>query len=267
MTPLPDESPAKAGKNVDNTEDTTPLSPWREFFRHNIRTSLTAAIFTVLIELGFYFVGEILQAGKLNSTLAALAAGAIWVPLASGPLSVGARDVFGGLLRGGIVADASAITLIVLWLTTPYLTFMAAVKIYCIYAAMAVFAVAAARFTLYKGGPTAGYTVAVAAAVLIFASLASPFWVEGPAGSVPPSLRDGVVEWSVYANPFYCVLAAVVRKTGYIWHEQGMMYETISHIRDFTPPAAKWYTSAVIHIAAAGVLSGLGLIFPNRSRS
>ena len=215
-----------------------------------------AAIATIAVELGIYLLGRACGAGIRNSTLAALATGVLWTAVASGVLAGGGKNSLGSLLRGGIVADASAVVLIVLWLSVPQMTLLAALKVYCIYAAMALAAVAAV--TAAKS-PDGKYTMGVAAAVVMFVSLTTPLWIGGMLAEADPKITRNIVTWATYANPFYCVIAAV-EQMRFVWHRAPLMYH-ITRIGDSAaPPPVPWFAAAAIYACLAVMLSLVSLL-------
>lgn len=213
---------------------------------------LLTAIITLVVELGAYFLGLLCGVGQVDAVLAALAISSVWVALTCGILAAGGEDWLGALLRGGTVADASAVTLIVLWLATPYVTFLAAVEIYCTWVAMALLAVAAVQCARKA---IARYAAALVTGLVLFAALSTPFWVGGLLVSATQQTRELIVTAAVYANPFYSITSAVVEQTHFIWHQAPIMYQ-ITLIGDYVaPPPVPWYASAVICALGGGILA------------
>jgi len=215
-----------------------------------------AAIATIAVELGIYLLGRACGAGARNSALAALATGTVWTAVASGVLAGGGKNSLGALLRGGIVADASAVVLVVLWLSVPQMTLPAALKVYCIYAAMALAAVAAVTSAR---SPAGRYTMAVAAAMIMFASLTTPLWIGGLLAEADQQTAQNIVAWAAYANPFYCVTAAV-EQMRFVWHRAPLMYH-ITRIGDSAaPPPVPWFAAAAIYACLAVMLAAVSLL-------
>ncbi len=211
---------------------------------------LGLALATLVAETGVYGICLIGGAGFRWATLASLAAASMWVALACGVVAAGGADGIAALLRGGVVADASAITLIVLWLSSPFVTFFAAVKIYCTLLAMALLGVAAVR------GPRTNawrYIAAAMVAALMIAALATPLWIGGLLRLAGQGTRQTIVEWAVLLNPFYCIASAIAEETAFVWHEAPLLYR-LTRIGDYVarPP---WYAAAVCYALAALVLA------------
>ena len=235
----------------------------RKLIARDGRAVLAGGALTLVVQLGVYVLGVAGGAPRMQAALATLAASVVWVALAAPVLGATGRDALGALLRGGIVADASAVTLLVLWLGGPHVTFAAAVKVYCILAAMSLAGIAACRL----GRSSAGrHILAVVAAAAILTTAASPFWIGGAIRTAPPATARRIVATGVYANPFYCVTAALSEQTRFVWHQASVMYR-LTRIGDYAPaPAACWYASAAIHAAAAALLAGVGALVHRRRR-
>ncbi|MDY6912933.1 MAG: hypothetical protein SVT52_00510 [Planctomycetota bacterium] len=224
---------------------------------------LAAGAVTIGLELGAY--GLILACGgsRLGAVLASLAVMVSWTALSPAVLAAGGRSSLSALLRGVIVADASTVTLVVFWLATPAVTFLAAVKVYCTLAAMAIAAVAAVRCARSEFGR---YALAVAVAAGLMAAVTTPFWVGGLLLAVNAPTRPVVASLAVWLNPFYCITAATVEKTHFIWHQAPVMYH-VTRIGDYAAaPPVLWYTSAAACAALAAILTGANGLVSIRSR-
>jgi hypothetical protein len=227
------------------------------------RAVVAAAAATLLVELGVYLLAGLVGTATSRAPLAALAAATLWVALAGPVLAASARTSLSAVLRGGTVADASALALIVLWLSSADVTFLAAVKIYCALAAMALAAVAATRLARSGAGR---YALAVAAAGTLVLGLASPFWIGGPMRAAGPRAAETLAAVAVYANPFYAITAAVSQEAGFVWHQADVLYRW-TRLGDYAAaPPACWYASVVIHLAAALVLGALAAARARRPR-
>jgi len=206
---------------------------------------------TIAVELGVYAIGLAAGASRLGATLACLGATALWVALTAGLFAARGDDALAMLLRGGTVADASAVTLMVLWLDSPFVTLVAAVKIYCTLLAMALLGIAAAGI---RRRPAGRYAGAVVSAAVMFAALTTPFWTGGLLAATAGELRQDVVRWAVMVNPFYCITAAVAEQTAFTWHQAPMLYE-LTRIGDYAaPPPPAWYAAAWRFAAVALIL-------------
>lgn len=236
-----------------------PTGEWsvrRILARHGLALLLAAGV-TVAVELGLYLLARIGGVPSRSAVLATLAAGTLWVALAGCVLAASGPDVLGAVLRAGAVVDASAVTLVVLWLSAEEVSFIAAGQIYLVWAAMAMAATAATRLARSDAGR---YAVAVAAACVLLAGLASPFWIGGPMQLGDQKAAQKLVAAAVYVNPFYAVCAAISDQARFVWHQSAVMYR-ITRIGDYAaPPAACWYASVLIHLPAAVVLAGLAAL-------
>ena len=219
---------------------------------------LAAFLATVGLELGLYWGLQAAGVPPRPAMLSGLAAAAVWIALSAGAFAAGSPSGWGALCRGGTVADSSAVFLIVLWVTRPEIGFLAALDVYCIYAAMALAAIAAVRCGRSQAARNA---LAVAAATVLLAAMASPFWVCGWLDIDP--VRTPALSAAVHANGLYGIWA--VDGINFIWHESDFLYR-VSSIRNFSPPAPIWYAPAAIYAAVATVLALVGLLRHRQAR-
>jgi hypothetical protein len=228
------------------------------------RPVLAAAAATVAVELGVYVAAVGAGSSRTYAALATLAVTVVWVALAAPVLAASGADAFAGLLRAGCIADASAVTLVVLWLACPQVTLAGAAKIYCILAAMALLAIAAGRSAR---SPAGRYALAAATAAALVVSLASPWWLGGAMRASSQETAERIVAAGVHVNPFYAVTAAISGSTRFVWHEAAVMYR-ITRFGDYAAaPAPTWYASALIHCAAAGLVAAVASARHARRRS
>lgn len=242
--------------------DASPQRSWiRELFRGHGRPAALAALATVLVGVGVFVAARWAGIPPVRSSTATLAAATLWVALVSAPLAAGGDTAFGSLLRGGVVVDASIPALILLVAAGP-MTVLEAVKVYCILAAVALWAIALVRIARTPWGRSA---LSVAASTVILALLASPLWVAGPADALSGAARRAVVRFAVTANPFYAVSRATVESTGFVWHQAPVMYPLTWIGEHLTSPPVPWYHTAVLYAAVAAMLGGVALVRKNRS--
>lgn len=268
-----------------------PVGALRELLRRDGWPSLAAALATMAVELGVFLGALACGADGRQSAIASLAAGVVWVSLAAPALAAGSNSGLGALLRGGIVADASAVLLIVLWLATPQVSFLAAVKIYCIYAALALAGSAAVRCAR---APAPRFALAAVASIVFITALASPFWAGGalvaahasgsaitnsvffvsaaasPSWPASALLATGeidsviVASTVVCANPFYCIWSVLADQMPYAWHQAPVIYR-ITYLGNYAAvPAAPWYAAVIIYIYVAGILAATNLLRRDR---
>ena len=163
----------------------------------------------------------------------------------------------GAILRGGIVADAVGIGLLVLWLASDQLTFAAAVKVYLIMAAETLVGVAA---VCCARGASARRLAAVLAACGLALALATPFWIGGLLHAAGRQTAQLLAFLSVRVNPFYAVTAAVFDRIGFAWDQAPFMYARVQQINDYASASPTWHSTALIHLAASALLAGVALI-------
>ena len=183
-------------------------------------------------------------------------ASCVWIALAAPVLAAAPAGALSGLFRGGIVADASAVTLIALWLAGPTVTLLSAAKVYCTFAAMVLLAIGAVRC-----GRTVRARLALAAivSVALMAALATPLWIGGLLASAPAGRAGWVLAAGLNANPVYSVASATAAQARFVWHQTGVMYRLTS-VTDYAPPPVAWYACPAVYLPAAaafGVLAWL----------
>jgi hypothetical protein len=237
--------------------------PLRRLLARDGAAVLVASAVTVAGELGVYLAAVAAGSGRTHAVFATLAVTVVWVALAAPVLGASGADALGGLLRGGCLADASAVTLLVLYLTCPQVTLAGAAKIYCILAAMALLAVAASRLA---GSPAGRYALALAAATAFAITLASPWWLGGAMRASAQETAERIVAAGVYVNPFYAVTAALSDRTRFVWHQAPVMYR-ITRFGDYAAaPPPVWYASVLIHCVAAALVAALAGALHRRRR-
>jgi len=236
--------------------------PVMQFLAENGWAAAAAAIATLVVELAVPLAGAWHRQGGLgfllrgegltsHEALAGVAVCVLWTVLAAPAFAASGRTAMGAIFRGGVVADMGLVCLLVLWGLCPQVTFAAALKIYCVLAAVALAGIAATRLARTPAGR---YACAVVATTLLLALLASPFWVGGAIHDRPRPAAEWLVEAAVRTNPFYAATAALTETTRFVWHQATVMYR-ITRIGDYAaaPPLA-WLPTVIIYLVAAAVL-------------
>ena len=222
------------------------------------------AAMTILVEGGAYAAGRVLGIGPMSSALAALASAVVWTALAAPIAAAGGRNRLDALLRGGMVADASAVVLLALWLVArngqtgePYVTLSAAAKIYCTLAAMALLAVAGVTCSRSVAGR---HILAVALAVMFMLLLTSLLWAGVPLAAVDsPVARARIAGVTLWINPFCSVAAAIVGETDFTWYRYGWMYNH-TPVVNYPKADPSWYAAALMCLCAAGIVLCVGVL-------
>jgi len=223
------------------------------------------AVITVAIQSGTFLAARYASVPARAAVLATLAAGTLWVALVTGVFAAGAATALRTVVRAGVVCDASAVTLLVLCLAARdpatgdrYVPLLAAAKIYCTYVALALAAAAAVCCARSPAGRTA---VGVLVAVVLFASLATPFWMDGTLyrqANDPEGVKTWGAAGAVFANPFYSVAAAVNERVRFVWHgAESLLYARKAVISEhFVPvPSVPWYAAPLVFAALGTVLA------------
>ena len=214
-------------------------------------------IATAAVQLGVFLLPRAYGVPARMTVPASLIIAGVWVALASAIFAAGPRGTISGILRGGIVADATVVLLVVLWLNAPEVTFLSAVKLYCIYASVAFCAIAAARCA---SSLRFRYLGAVCAAVFLTALQGGLFWLPGLLQIVPADYKVAVAGIGLRANPLYGVFSAIADKSGFVWHYAEVMYRITPLGEDIAVPPVQWYEPMVVHLAVAGILAATWLL-------
>jgi len=169
----------------------------RDFCAHHVWVAAAACIVTISVELGVFAVAIAGDMSRMHVALAVLAICVLWVAIATPALAASGRTAMGALFRGGIVADASLVSLLVLWACCDEVTGLGALKIYCVLAALALAGVAVTRLARSSAGR---YICAVLASVVLRGVLAGPFWIGGPIRGARRETAEHLVAVAVYGN-------------------------------------------------------------------
>ncbi len=218
---------------------------------------LTIMIVTILVELGTFIVGRCYGSSFGNSLLGALGVSVLWCAIAPGAVSVTGRGLMSTFVRGGIVADSTAISMLVLWIIgygqPGGLNFLGVMKIYCICVPLVLVSVGCVAIVKTPVGRSVAALIAVVFLTLALASplLINPWIVDG--GSAGETLGS----WAVRVNPFFAVCDAVVMQTGFIWRQGELMYEWSQLGEAVIPPPVEWYQTALLY---AGIALGLWIV-------
>lgn len=247
------------------TPSATPRFALRDLLGGSYAALVLLALATLAAELGVYFLARGADVSPVTALASTLAVCAVWTALACPAAAAGAPGEYSALFRAAIPADASAVTLLVLWPLArdaqgPLLTFAAVAEMYLILAAIALFSVAAVRLPRSPAGRQAA---AVIVAVLLVAACASPFWTGGLVERLPAPAAGEVLSASVYANPFYGMTAASVERTRFLWYEWGLVYSNLTSYAPYPMPPLQWHPPALFYGALA-LLLGLAQIVRRR---
>ncbi|MBL7221994.1 MAG: hypothetical protein ISS69_17940 [Phycisphaerae bacterium] len=214
-------------------------------------------VVTVAVQLGVFLLPQAYGAPLRATIPASLIIAGVWVALASAIFAAGPRSTISGILRGGSVADATAVLLVVLWLNAPEVSFLAAVKMYCIYASVSLCAIAAARCA---SSLRFRYFWGVIVGVLLVIVQGGLFWLPGLLQLVPADHKVAIAGMGLRANPLYGVFSAIADKSGFVWHYADVMYRITPLGEDLAVPPVQWYEPMVVHLALAGIFSATWLL-------
>ncbi len=247
--------------NTEPREDSLSVG---DYFRRDGRAVLLAGAVTVCLELGVYFGARIAGVGQAGATLGALATGVLWMALAAGPLAASGADLLGSLLRAGTIIDSSALSLMILWWVSPLVSILACLQIYCVLAAMAVFAVMLVRAARRPAGR---FAMGLIAGLILAASVSTPFWIGGLLAAGNHQTAQRLVDLAVSVNPFYSICASLSERAGFVWHQAPLLYR-ITRIGDYASPVPpNWYDFPLICTVWAIVAGGVGVLIRKLRRS
>ncbi len=219
---------------------------------------------TAVVQLGVFLIPQAYGVPARRLLPASLIIAGVWVALASAIFAAGPSNAISGFLRGGVVADATAVLLIVLWLSMPEITFVAAVKLYFIYASVALCSIAASRCASSR---RFRYLWAVVTGTVLTAVQGGLFWLPGLLQLAPSGSKSALAGIGLRANPLYGVFSAIAEGSGFVWHYAEVMYRITPLGEDIAVPPVQWYEPMAVHLAVAGVLGFVWLLRARRSRA
>ena len=191
-----------------------------------------------------------------RAVLATLAMMVVWVPIAAAAWATGATGLGRCCLRGGEMADASAIALIMFWLTGA-ISFVGAVKLYCILMVVALFACAIVSLSRCVRRRV---VLAGVASVISVVMLASPVWLSGPANTMSQETVRPLTVWAVRANAYFATTEAIADRINFVWIDSGLMYRLTPLGDHLALPRAEWYWPIVIFLPSAAIIGAIGVL-------
>lgn len=247
--------------------------------RREWKAWVAIAAVTLAVELGVFVAARASSLALRESTMAMLAAAAVWIALAS-PMLAGGAPAGGGAVGGGVcggywatvlraIACADA-TLLALWAVWAFhvgagdatlagderMTFVDTLQLYLNYLGMAAFGGAVVAIARTPAGRLAA---AVAAGVVLMAGLTTPFWAGGLLGLGELETRQSAAALAVYVNPFYSV-SSCVEQMQYVLHQETILYGLTQLGDASAPPPCPWYAAGAVYTVAAGVVGAVGLM-------
>ena len=233
--------------------------------RKELAPGLTIVAVTLLVEMGVFFLACGSGLGLRQSASAVLMTSVVWTALAAPIFAAGARGALRSLIRAGLVADATLLTLLVVWVwwnrhldltgQLAEMTFTSILEVYCTFVAMTVLAAGAVNCPRRVAGR---YIVAVIVAACMMLALASPLCTGGLIAATDGAARASVAGMAVWLNPFYSITTALIDSLNYVIHQEGVMYQ-LTLIGDYVAaPACPWYTATAIYLPLGTLLLALG---------
>lgn len=249
-------------KLEDSLEGAThqPLPP----LRGEIAPGIAIIALTVLLELGAFFGAQIGQATLRQSALWAVLLAAAWTAVAAPVFAAGGRGAFRSLLRAGLAADATLVSLLVIravWNARAAderlepMTLVSVLQAYCTFAALGV--LAAGAVNLMRCVPGRHIAAAVVAALLLLA-MATPLWCSGPVAATQGETRRTIAALAVWLDPMYSIASALMDSLNYVIHQETLMYN-LTFLNDYvTLPSCPWYMATAIYLPLGVVLLAIG---------
>lgn len=228
----------------------SPPSPWRR----NGLVMILASLATLAVGCGTLAGARSAGVPGPTATMLTLLVATVWIGLACAPLAAGAQEWFGAMLRGGLMADVSVITLLAVWAWGGGIIGLAeGVKIYLIWAALAVVLSLGPQLgstTASRGGIAVGLTLINALA------MSSLFWSAGLLGALGEAGRQTALKCILWPNPLIGIVSLVGPSTRFVWAERPVMYSITRMGQDFPTPAVNWWLPLLIWSILAAGLTG-----------
>jgi hypothetical protein len=229
---------------------------WRHVWALDGGAVCAAALLTVIVELGTWGALRLMGLPADRVVLATLAMMVAWVPIAAAAWAVGATGLARCCLRGGEMADASGVALIVFW-ATGAISFVGAVKLYCILMAVALFACAIVSLSRQINRRV---ILAGMASVISMVMLASPVWLSGPASTMSQETARPVTVWAVRANAYFAATEAIADRIDFVWIDSGLMYRLTPLGDRLALPRTEWYWPVVMFLPTATAIGASGVL-------
>jgi len=225
---------------------------------------------TVAVELGLFFVSRAAGVGLREAAAAMLMAGAVWIALTAPVLAASAPNLLRSLVRAGLTADATLLSLLIMWACWNYsssaqerMSLISVFEVYCTCVALAVGGAFAVRGPVSQRGRL---SVAVVVSALMFLGLASAFWSSGLIAATKGQTQLDVVALAVWLNPLYSITSAMVDPLHYVIQQEAVMYQ-ITFIGDYAPaPLCPWYAATAIYLPLGVVLMAAGRFVSRRAK-
>ncbi len=230
---------------------------WRHVWASDGGAVCIAALLTVIVELGAWGALRLMGLSADRAVLATLAMMVVWVPIAAAAWATGGTDLGRCCLRGGEMADASAIALIVFWLTGA-ISFVAAAKVYCILMAVALFACAIVSVSRRVNRRV---VLAGVVSLVVLVTLASPVWLSGSASTMSQESIRPLTVWAVRANAYFATTEAIADRINFVWIDSGLMYRMTPLGDRLALPRTDWYWPVAIFLPIAAIIGATGILY------
>lgn len=242
---------------MTRTEQPADRAPacWGGLLRRNAPALAGIVVATLAVDFLAYALSRPLSPSA-HATVTLLT-GLLWIILAVPVLAASGGSWLEGLFRGGIVADASLVVLLVLGLTGPAFTVPGAVAAYLLWAAVTL---ALCALVLLARRAPVRQVLAVVAAVLVLAIAAGPFWVNGLLLAAEGPARETAIRVTLELNPVLATLGTMPPEFAPVWNEQPILYEHTVLGRDVSMLTVPWYVTAILYAGLALVFGSAALL-------
>lgn len=218
--------------------------------RGDVAAAIGAAVVTLTLEFGAYFLARRAGRTSAEATTAFLAAASLWLALAPAALAAGGSGTLGPLLRGGAAADATGLGILILWLLIPCVPLRGAIQVYAVAWSMALPAIV---LVWVFRRPVSRLLAATATAGVFTLLLASLLWLGARIGQTPSLWDTPLATWAVRINPFCAMTDALADSLRFVWHEWGRMYLWTPVGQYALPAPAPWYEFCLLCLGAAAL--------------
>jgi hypothetical protein len=237
--------------------------------RKELAPALAIVALTLAVEMGVFFLACGSGLGLRQSASAALMTAVVWTALAAPIFAAGACGALRSLIRAGLVADATLLGLLAVWVwwnrhlgqtgELAEMTFTSILEVYCTFAAMTVLSAGAVNCSRRPAGR---YIVAAFVGACMMLALASPLWTGGLIAATDGTARAFVAGMAVWLNPFYSITTPLIDSLNYVIHQEGVMYQ-LTLLGDYVAaPACPWFTATSIYLPLGIILLLVGRARP-----
>jgi len=236
---------------------------FRQFLRDNWVAMVVVILSTIIVEAGFFIIMSKTSPGSVLPAF--LAVIVVWSTLTPGCFAAGGETMWGRFLRGVCVADATFVSLMIVYLIPGSgLDFYGVIKVYCISASLSL---ASCAIVGIIRCPSKRCIAVIVTSLIFIVCLTTPLWTNSVLKHMD-NQGDGVArvaQWAVRVNPFFATCDAVVQQTEFHWTTADWMYTHTSLGENIPTGEVPWYHNCILLLIVtfsvwgiAGLWSRLG---------